>query len=397
MASHRRGFTIIELMVLVLIVAVLIGLVLPAIQKSRRISCRQNCSRNLKIVGLGLQSYLNVNNVYPNAGTFREGPGTTNPSASTIRGCFTDVTGVGFDPTANMPSNRGTDLGPLHSWVVDILPYLDQEDMADAWNHEKIFASTVSAPGEPSNALIGSKAIGILTCPEDTTVQPGQGNLSYVVNGGFSRWVGDPSLGWTGTANGGSGTRTGPDWGIDVAAQTGVMFLGSDMGDKPWDRKTTAASVVDGSSQTILVSENLLAGASTGSPATSGLPTNWACPHPNVVMFIASDKVCPGGRCPTLQGSSSDPGNPNAFAPANAPTNNRFESINSSVRYLAPEGTSPFPSSNHSGGVNVLICDGSVRFIKDTIDGSVYASLITPAGSTLPAPYWAPHVTHCEY
>ena len=91
------------------------------------------------------------------------------------------------------PANVAPDSGPLKSWVVDILPYIDANDLANAWNHDTGYLSTSSDSASPSNLAICTKAIGVLTCPDDLTVQPGQGNLSYVVNVGFSRWVGNPA------------------------------------------------------------------------------------------------------------------------------------------------------------------------------------------------------------
>ena len=69
------------------------------------------------------------------------------------------------------------------------------------------------------------------------------------------------------------------------------MFLGTDSGSYPWDTRTGSSSIVDGSSTTILASESVLAGASGGDTFTSSIATNWACPHPNFVGFIASDRV----------------------------------------------------------------------------------------------------------
>jgi prepilin-type processing-associated H-X9-DG protein len=402
MASRRRGVTLLDLMVLVLVVGVLIGLVLPAIQESRRTRCRAYCDHNLRNVGLGLQGYLNTKGHYPNAGTFREAPGATAPASSTILGCFTDVTSVPFLPPQPPPS-VAKDFGPLRSWVVDILPYIDANDLANAWDHNRSYASTFADPasGNPPNVHIASKSIGILICPENTTLKPASPNLSYVVNGGFSRWVGDPTIGWRGRAKGGFSTRAGPDWGMDVASQTGVMFLGTDTGKAPWDRRTIPQSIVDGTSQTILATENLRAGFSPGSPATGGLATGWACPHPNVVMFIASDRICPSGRCPT--GGTSPTltpgpyGDGDAWALANSPSRNPHESINARAKDAAPEGAFPYPSSNHAGGVNVLFCDGSVRFISETIDGTVYANLITPAGRRLPQAIRQLSIQNCEF
>ena len=388
MASRRRrGFTLIELLVVISIIGVLIGLLLPAVQAARRVARRMQCSSNMKNMGLGLQGYLNSKGYYPNAGTFRDPVGA---SASSISGCFSTSgggTGV-FQPAANIGMPTAPDQGPLYSWVVSILPYIDANDLANSWNSSAYYFSGYSDPNTnlPSNAIIGSKSIGILICPDDLSTQPGQGNLTYVVNGGFSRWAFIPTIGWTGTATGGA-DGVGPSWGSVNAAQTGVMFLGSDTGKQPWDIRTTPASITDGTSQTILGSENLMAGASSpyaiaNGPNTGTLPVNWSCPHPNAIMMLASDNVflaANGGIVP-----QAGPSDGKGWSAANNRVSNPYESINFATQNITTEGSFPFPSSNHTGGVNVLFCDGGVRFISDTVDGTVWSKLITPGGSRLP-------------
>ncbi len=396
-SRRRRGFTLIELLVVISIIGVLIGLLLPAVQAARRVARRMQCSSNMRNVSLAMQGFISSKNVYPNAGTFRDAPAAVPGTA--ISNCFGSGA-TSFPGTANAAGLA--DYGPLYSWVVDLLPYLDQQDYANQWDKNKVYYSTTSINNNASNQVIGGKSIGVLACPDDLSVLAGLGNLSYVVNGGFSRWIGNTQIGWTNSLITGSDTTTGPNWtgnqaqNIDYGLKTGLMFLGSDTGKSGFDRKNSPSSIVDGSGTTILLSENIQAGASQGSSFTGGASsfTNWSTPHPNFMMFIASDKICPSGTCrtsttpPTAAGSPMLTSNGNLgidggdWENANTKNSNNMEYINFGAT-AGTEGGSPFLSSNHSGGVNIAFCDGSVRYISDTISGTVYSKLITPNGSKL--------------
>jgi prepilin-type processing-associated H-X9-DG protein len=282
-----------------------------------------------------------------------------------------------------------------HSWVVDILPYIDNQEVYDAWNVNASYLDASPMPGgSPGNAVIADKSIGILRCPVDPTTVPNSGNLSYVVNGGFSRWYAIP-VGWNGgkadgqSVNGGV-LRWAPGkdpWkeSLAVGKKLGVMFLGTHTSDQPWDMRNTLAEITDGTATTLLLGENTLAGYSKGTPHSGSLPTNWACPFPNFVMFLASDDVCRSqtsetdclaGQLKPRPGGADGPGWPRA--------NHRltFERINYGAN-LTVKGSFPFANSGHPGGSNFAFCDGSVRFLSESLDGAVYARLITPGGLSL--------------
>ncbi len=258
-------------------------------------------------------------------------------------------------------------------------------------------------PARPTNAIDRLNVASLLdVVPADDTIVAGAGNLSYVVNGGFSRWhASDPATGaslcygWTGPPTDPTVVPTasrGADWGQSVAVKTGVMFLGTRSGDAPWDYHTNLSSISDGASNTLLLTENYLAGASAaGTIISGGTPTNWACPHPNFVMFFGSDDVCTFGRSSTpncsVAGdlSLAGPGQTGSgWKHANA--SGSFEGINYG-RKLTVKGAFPFPNGGHEGGVVVAMCDGSTRFVTETIDGAVWAQLITPQGGALPNAY----------
>jgi prepilin-type processing-associated H-X9-DG protein len=274
---------------------------------------------------------------------------------------------------------------------VDILPYIDEQATYDGWDRTKVYdedstaQTRINAGGATNFTLCND--IGVLRCPDDDTIETNLGNLSYVVNGGFSRLWAGPNFGYFfNPTTGAVDTSNGMGWGSDAAKATGVFSLGTYRGGTAWDFTTTPNSMVDGSSTTVAITENLRSGSSagidtrlTGGTATVGR-ANWASPHPNYVMFFGSDFVCQAAGCPELNWDVATQTEGQGWTLANSKLNNQF--INEGTN-LPIEGLSPFPSSYHSGGVNVGFCDGAVRFIRDGIDGGVWSRLLTPRGSRL--------------
>jgi prepilin-type processing-associated H-X9-DG protein len=391
MRTHRcRGFTLIELIVLVFVAAVLMAIAVNVLQSQRGCGtgCHIQCANNMRNIGLALVNYQTTKNRLPNAGTFYDDPALHrgDPSRSNIYRAI-------IDPGTN-PEWAGS---WLRSWVVDILPYLDNQDIYNAWNFQQSYLSTAeTALSGWSNANLAATGIGVLRCPDDFTAQPGQGNLSYVVNGGFARWHALP-VGWSGSPIDGKATNggvlqwvaPGKTWKDNqaIAKQLGVMFLGTQTGDQPWDIVTRPADITDGMSSTLLVAENTLAGYAKGTRYSGGWETNWACPLPNFTMFLGSDDVC---RTPRSAGDclggqlAPDPKGASGKGWSRANQTGTFENINFGQR-LTVEGSFPFANSGHPGGANFVFCDGALRFISSTVDGKVYAELITPAGMRLPS------------
>jgi prepilin-type N-terminal cleavage/methylation domain-containing protein/prepilin-type processing-associated H-X9-DG protein len=388
---RRTGFTLIELLVVISIIGILVGLLLPAVNAAREAGRRTQCSNNMRQLGLAIINFSSSKNTYPNSGTFDESvpPVGTNTENSIL------------SPSAALSQSW------LYNWVVDIMPYLDQPDIANAWDRSAPYWQPANSPtisGQPSNGVLSSTALGVLRCPDDTTAQQGQGNLSYVVNGGFVLWTGNAqsymatqiSLGtlprpadFTMLTSGSTPLPPG------ITNRMGVMFAGTKQGTFPWDYKTSPSGISDGASNTLLISENTLAGFDSSNLV--GRPTNWACPLPLYCTFIGSSHVCDGATANNNAAKDCSTANLNEVAmPAisgwkqanfqSPPPAANFDYINYGQQ-LTDKGTFPFSNSGHPGGCNMVFCDGATRFIPSTIDGQVYARMITPAGSRLPTIY----------
>ena len=415
-----RGFTLIELLVVISIIGVLVGLLLPAINSAREAGRRAQCQNNMKNVGLALAQFSTAKNSFPNSGIF-----------------FEDVTKVSLtDPTTssiylatNLQSTpTGLSASALvytwaRSWVVAILPYLDQQDMANAWNTDGPYLETQTAGTslqQASNYTIGSTALQILRCPDDLNAQDGKGNLSYVVNGGFSRFPAVP-IAWNGAGQSGNGTGGGQNakfnlqwlsasdlWATtqSIGVKMGVMFpgaivhagqtAGTGLGTTTfaWNTTTTLSSIQDGLSNTILLGESTTAGyAAAGQGIFADTETNWSCPHPSFTSFMASDNVCdPAGTGATgtcyianLGATNAAGGQVDGANWAYATKQGTYENIGFGLGSGALKGGFPYINSGHPGGFNVVMCDGSVHYLTNQINGTVFSKLVTSAGSKLPA------------
>jgi prepilin-type N-terminal cleavage/methylation domain-containing protein/prepilin-type processing-associated H-X9-DG protein len=418
----RRGFTLIELLVVISIIGVLVGLLLPAVQSAREAGRRAQCQNNMRQLVLALNAFASRKNAYPAAGTFFEDPATItsqNPLASVLY----LAQGSGTTGVTQAVAQRAA-----YSWLIDIVGDLDQQDIANNWSKDLPYWYTTNLDPTDNSTIPNAqlqKSLGILRCPDDNNYTTNEGNLSYVVNGGFVRfpaapltWNGFKADGLSGTNPGGtgpaltwdpSGTTTSPIFNQGVGTKMGVMFLNSvydnqnpndstsnliptaQNGRSPqWGgNKTTLGAIADGSGSTILLGESTLVGYSTGVPYSGGQATSWAVPFPNFCMFIASDDVCgPGsGICMNTFGTAANY-SPTADLPAWQYANKigDYENVGYGT-VLTLKGTFPMVNSGHPQGCNYAFCDGSVRFINNTIDGTVYSKIVTPAGSRLPLPY----------
>ncbi|SIO23704.1 prepilin-type N-terminal cleavage/methylation domain-containing protein/prepilin-type processing-associated H-X9-DG domain-containing protein [Singulisphaera sp. GP187] len=324
---RRRGFTLIELLVVIAIIAILIALLLPAVQAAREAARRSQCVNNLKQLGIALHNYHDTMGRFP--------------------------FGAIVAPSNNYWVLRGA--GGEHyrySVLAMLSPFLEQTQVYHALNFDFPVFDEVGAATLPNTTVFALK-VALFLCPSDTgqTVQPG------FAPGNYMGCAGD------GQNNGGSALWGNPN---------GTFFYNSSV---------SLAHVSDGSSQTALISESVLGPGSfdipkPGSPTPINVQTEIPfTPITNYLPLSLSECQVPtrysGWRNRGwIQGDMRNM----LYTHFLTPNSKTYDCLRGSDYGWKTA------RSRHSGGVNVLFGDGSVRFIKDSINQPTWAALATRAG-----------------
>ncbi len=316
MAESRRAFTLIELLVVIAIIAVLIALLLPAVQSAREAARRSQCTNNLKQIGLAVHNYLDVHGRFPIA------RGTRPARPYTVISRYN------------------------YSGFSMILPFMEQTPIFSALN----FNLTMTVQDGNSTAM--AAAIASYLCPSDAQQTPaGWGGTNYRFSEGSSILY---SYAETDT---GSVNTTMP-------APNGPFFA---------ERSIRLAEITDGTSNTGLTSERLMGDFNQGlatvrrdvyvSPTWPSTPEEAFQNCEAVPDNSISSTGESGSGAPWLDGFLHT-----AIYKHVAPPNRKS-------CYMYPARLVMTASSLHPGGVNVGLADGSVRFIKDSIDRATWRAL----------------------
>ncbi len=297
MIRRRRGFTLIELLVVIAIIAVLIGLLLPAVQKVREAANRMSCSSNLKNVGLALHHFHDTRGSLP--------PGL-------VRGPY---------PPAGVMTNA-----EHGSWAF-ILPYLEQQALAKQYRWDLDFS-------HPDNQPVVTIQLKILQCPSAEPNRLAVFQLDAQYPGGL-----------------GACTDYAPT--NSVAQQlldSGLVDrVGNRFGAMQLNTLTRLTDITDGTSNTIMSAED------------AGRPQLWLAGKQVPDGFAGGAAWASRGNGISIYGSSPDG--------TTRPGPCAMNCTNDHAVY-----------SFHPGGANFLFADGSVHFLKASLDIRVFARLITRAG-----------------
>lgn len=324
----RRGFTLIELLVVIAIIAVLIALLLPAVQQAREAARRSACQNNMKQIGLAFQNYHDVHKKFP----------------------FAWMAGSNFN---------------LSSWGIMLLPFLDQAPLYQQWSSS--VPALNEAPALGFNPTVVQQNLNVIRTPLAVFMCPSCPE-SEVHNYSLPASAAAPgvppvALTWT-AARSDYIAATGVRGTFSTIAYTGypgtVGSRAGALGDvgalNPSGRITAMKDISDGSSNTMLVAER-----------TGGT---------NIYRkFLADAALAPygvangGGWGDFLNGEHWPEGSLNDGTPGGGPC-----AINCSN--LRSTGFHSF----HVGGIHILLCDGSVRFVSENISALTFASLITRGG-----------------
>lgn len=341
--SHRRtAFSLVELLVVIAIIAVLIGLLLPAVQKVRESANRAKCSNNMKQLGLAYANYESANGAFP--------------------------------PSALYNFSQVTSLNPLtaeqqvvsYSWAIFLLPYIEQGALASQYNLNQPFTSA-------TNQTVIQTQLKLMVCPSAI-----HSSLTYsdeIVGIPYTAAVGDYAP-MTNLESDATNVLNNPPYSITPAyVVNGANSLAASYPTYEGPAATLAAfrlaasngsrrvtDITDGASNTLILVED------------AGQPEIW---HTGPTDTGTQDTNIASGNL-TSTGSSGA-----GWGDVNSNFGEKFSTPNGSGR----SGTCAINCNNdgetfsfHTAGANILFCDGSVKFINSDVNIVVWAALITAQG-----------------
>jgi len=330
-APVRRAFTLVELLVVIAVSAMLVGMLLPAVEAAREAARRMHCQSNIRQLGLALQNYHDTNKRYPPYAVF--GPGNQRP-----------------------PFSR-----PYHhTWNVMILPFIERADLYDAIDHRLPIWGQLLSKGLPITGV----RVATLRCPSDggrfdTSETGGLAITNYATSEGYHWWT---------TAG-----PVGPGWEPATADPITKPIEMSGLMSVRASRKMS--EIADGASNVVFLAECDSMAFGGGAFRTSGTGRRRAGAPVFRTAFVSTN----------TGGWAGDEGR-QTLRPDGSPITGRWWPVNHAMTptYISAWGLNaewPGASSLHPGGANTCWGDGSVAFVGETIDWTTWMKINAVAGN----------------
>jgi prepilin-type N-terminal cleavage/methylation domain-containing protein/prepilin-type processing-associated H-X9-DG protein len=331
--SVRKGFTLIELLVVIAIIAVLIGLLLPAVQKVRESASRMSCQNNLKQIGLAIHNYHDTRKALP-------------------------------------PSHNATD-----GWTVMILPYTEQGNLYSQYKLGIGF-------DQGTNQAVITGQVAIFACPS----APGQSGVFQITQSPSQYGSAAQLPGMMGIIDYGAVNQVFDGFYIASGLPVPPGYPNTCLGPLQPNTPTPLIAITDGTSNTIMIAEDAAQPSSyvLGKPVSTVRP-----PGKNTIKTE-------GIGTPTPDWGWADPGfaySINGCDPATGFVVQHDGSTaglvsDGSGGFTKPSGTPVFINGNnngelysfHTGGANVVFADGSVHFLTTSMSPAAFAALVTARG-----------------
>ena len=340
----RLGFTLVELLVVIAIIGILIGMLLPAVQAVRSSARRVSCANKMRQLGLAIHNYESANMTFP---VSQVGPGASN--------------GAG-----------GYEAG-YYSWLVPLLPFIEQENVYNQFDLEinNGDGSDFKISSSHPNAIAAATSLDLLLCPSDEASD--DNTYAGSCNPGSSSYAGN--IGWPSRTSGFAGERSADQY-------SGVIPLINPSRNISWHQsKMSFGDISDGTSNTSMISEHLI---QTGS---SVLEVRNSDPR------LGSRHIVPAGLETLARVAAKIEASTDQHVLESAFTGRSWSSGYSMtsptfVHILGPNSVAGHfstskaegdnlisPSSNHTGGVNLVRVDASVSFVSDDIEREAWWAL----------------------